>query len=322
MPKIIFEGKGYLTEAGETVLDCLIRQGVQVEYSCQAGVCQTCMLKAVSGDPGPDSQPDLKDALKAQNYFLACSCVPEGDLELVRPGDALMHVTTVVQSMDEMNPEVMRLRLARPDDYTYFPGQFLNLFNSDGTGRSYSLASLAEGEDFLELHIRLLPKGQVSGWVHAQLAVGDTVTISHAIGDCFYTPGAPEQPLLLIGTGTGLAPLYGVLRDALRQSHSGPIHLYHGASTPAGLYLIEVLRTLAAEAENVFYRPCVSQGDAMEGFASARADQLALAEHADLSGWRVYLCGREEMVKAAQRKVFLAGVDLKNIHADAFLTAP
>ena len=69
LPKIVFEGKEYLAEPGETVLDCLIRQGAQVEYSCQAGVCQTCMLQAVSGDPGPDAQPDLKDALKAQNYF-------------------------------------------------------------------------------------------------------------------------------------------------------------------------------------------------------------------------------------------------------------
>jgi len=322
MPKIVFEDKEYLTKDGETVLDCLIRQGAQVEYSCQSGVCQTCMLKAVSGDPGPDSQPDLKDALKAQHYFLACSCIPEGDMEIVRPGDALMHVTTVVQSMDELNPEVVRLRLARPEGYTYFPGQFLNLFNADGVGRSYSLASLAEGEDFLELHIRLLPKGKVSGWVHSQLAVGDTVTISHAIGDCFYTRGAPEQPLLLVGTGTGLAPLYGVLRDALRQAHSGDIHLYHGASTPEGLYLIEALGTLAAEAENVFYHPCVSQGDVPEGFTSGRADQLALAEHADLSGWQVYLCGREEMVKATQRNAYLAGAGLKDIHADAFLPAP
>ena len=38
-----------------------------------------------------------------------------------------------------------------------------------------------------------------------------------------------------------------------------------------------------------------------------------------LKGYQVYLCGHPDFVKAMQRKVFLAGVNMADIHADAFL---
>lgn len=321
MPKIVFEGQEYLAEGNESVLDCLIRHGVSVNYSCRAGVCQSCVMMMKEGTPSEASQKGLKDALKAQNHFLMCSFVAEEDISISRPGKDFQSVEAEVLALDKLSDDVLRMRLARPENYSYFPGQFLNLRNSDGVERSYSLASLPDGEDFLELHVRHIPGGKVSGWVHAALKVGGRVTISPATGDCFYTPGQPDQNLLLIGTGTGLAPLYGILRDALRQGHEGDIHLYHGSSTVEGLYLVDELKALDADHANVHYHPCVSQGTPPAGIVSGRADQMALKEIGKLSGWRVYLCGREEMVKSARQKAFLAGASLKDIYADPFVPA-
>ena len=319
MPKIVFEGQEYLAEENESVLDCLLRHGVSVHYSCRAGVCQSCMMRMEEGHPSEASQKGLKDALKAQSYFLMCSFVPETDITIASPGKEFQNVETEVLALEPLNDEVIRLRLARPDNYNYFPGQFLNLENPDGVERSYSLASLPDDEDFLELHVRHIPAGKVSGWVHNALKVGDRVSISPAAGDCFYTAGHPEQSLLLIGTGTGLAPLYGILRDALRQGHSGEIHLYHGSSTPEGLYLVDELKALAAAHPNVHYHPCVSRGTPPEGIAAGRADQKALEDIGKLGGWRIFLCGREEMVKSTRQKAFLAGASLKDIYADPFV---
>ena len=319
MPKVVFEGREFQADANETILACLTRHGVSIDYSCKAGICQTCLMAAVKGAPTEASQNGLKDALKARNYFLPCVCIPETDMEIARPDDNLVSEETTVNSLEPLNAEVIRLRLKRPANYSYYPGQFLNLHNDQNISRSYSLASLAEGDDFLELHIRRVPGGKVSEWAHTRLAAGDKVRISQASGDCFYLPGRPEQPLLLIGTGTGLAPLFGILREALRQGHSGPIHLYHGSSTVDRLYLVETLTALAHDEGNIHYHPCVSRSEVPEGVGAGRASDLALAEQGNLAGWRVFLCGREEMVKATKQRAFLAGASLQDIYADPFI---
>jgi len=319
MSKILFEGQEYQCEPGESVLDCLIGQGVSVNYSCKAGVCQSCMMVAVEGEPTLASQVGIKETLKAQNHFLICSCVPEMDMQVATPDRAGSSFDTAVLSLDKLSADVVRLRLVRPDNYAYLPGQFLNLTNDTGVTRSYSLASVPELDDFLELHIRHVPGGQVSGWVAEKLQTGDTVTISQAAGQCSYLPGRETQSLLLVGTGTGLAPLVGIVRDALQQRHSGPIHLYHGSSTTEGLYLVSELLAMD-EANAVFhYHPCVSQGTPPQGMQSGRAANVALEDFAQLSGWRVFLCGREDMVKTLQKKSFLAGASMQDIFADPFI---
>lgn len=319
MPRITFEGEDYQSETGETVLDCLTRYGVSVDHSCKTGVCHSCMMIAVEGDPTPASQVGIKETLKAQDHFLICSCVPETDMLVAVRDGAGSSFEALVLSLDKLSADVVRLRLARPDNYDYFPGQFLNLSNDTGVTRSYSLASVPELDDFLELQIRHVSDGKVSGWVAGKLRVGDVVTISQAAGQCSYLPGREEQSLLLVGTGTGLSPLLGIARDALRQGHRGPVHLYHGSRSSEGLYLVAELSEIAEANGGFHYHPCVSRGTSPQGSRSGRADDLALEDFPQLSGWRVFLCGREEMVKAMQKKTFLAGASMKDIFADPFI---
>jgi ferredoxin-NADP reductase/ferredoxin len=321
MPKITFEGEEYQCEPGETVLDCLTRHGVSVNYSCKAGICQTCMMVAEDGEPTPDSQIGIKETLKAQNHFLICSCMPEADMQVAVPDRKASTVETTVLAKDFLNADVVRLRLVCPEDYQYLSGQFLNLTNDAGVTRSYSLASVPQVDGFLELQIRHAPDGQVSGWVAEKLQVGDTVTISQATGECSYIAiaGRETQPLLLLGTGTGLAPLVGIARDALQQGHTGPIHLYHGSSTADGLYLVDELRAMDAAHPSFHYHPCVSRGTPPEGVQAGRAADVVFEDFAQLSGWRVFLCGREDMVRAVQKKSFLAGASMQDIFADPFV---
>ena len=328
MSKIAFEGKKYETESNESVLDCLTRHGVSVNSSCKAGVCQSCMMVANEGKPTENSQVGLKSVLKAQNYFLACACVPKSDIGIGRPDKKLVEIETTIKSIDLLNPEVVRLRLVRPDSYEYYPGQFLTLHNPHNVSRSYSIASVPAEEDFVELHIRRVPDGQMSGWAHTEAKAGDAVRISQSNGNCFYIQNDKQQPLLLIGTGCGLAPLYGIIKEAMRQGHRGPIHLYHGSRTPSGqltpqgLYLIDELRALEQSCDHFFYHPCISRGHVPENMRQGRANELALEDHKSLTGWAIYLCGQEDMVKTTKQKAYLAGANLQDIYADPFLITP
>ncbi len=316
---IHYNGKDYDCGDTETVLDALLRHGESVPYSCKAGVCHSCLMQALKGQPTEASQAGLKETLKQRNFFLPCSCVPQVDMTVALAGEAeLHHVSAEVIDKTPLNAHIMRVRLRPEGEFSYHAGQFVNFFRDESVVRSYSLASVPALEDFLELHVQRLPGGQLSPWIHDQLAVGDKVMLSEALGDCFYTRGDPAQPLLFIGTGSGLAPLYGIVRDALQQGHRGPIYLYHGTRSREEIYLVDELRELAAAHDNVHYQPCLSREEAA-GFAHGRANEIALERHPDLKGWRAYLCGNPNMVEASKKKIFLAGAALGDIFADAFV---
>jgi CDP-4-dehydro-6-deoxyglucose reductase len=320
MASIVYEGKTYACESGESVLDCLTRHGVLLPSSCRNGVCQTCMMHAVSGSIPEQAQKGLKDTLKVQGYFLACVCRPENDME-IRQADVenLRHHATV-SALERMNSNIMRVRLKPAKPFNYQAGQFINLLHQNAV-RSYSIASLP-GEDELELHIRHVPNGRVSSWVHQQLSLDDDIEFHGPAGDCFYVPGRPEQPLLLIGTGTGLAPLYGILRDAINQGHTGKILLFHGSLHRDGLYLVDVLQHLTDIHDNIQYTPCVLHGDAPLGGAIGVIDEVVMRALPDLKGWRAYLCGDPEIVRRLQSRIFLAGASMQEIYADAFTFVP
>lgn len=157
-----------------------------------------------------------------------------------------------------------------------------------------------------------VPGGLVSGWIFENLKAGDTVTISEALGDCFYVPGNPGQSILLIGTGSGLAPLFGIIRDALLSGHSGQIKLYHGSYNTAGLYLVSELKGLAQSHANLSYIPCVSEGNAPDGYAQGMVLDVALRDNTNLSSWRDFLCGNPDMVNAAKHEAYLSGAAINN----------
>ncbi len=321
MPILTFSGCSYASNENESVLEALTRQGVAIPHSCKSGICQACLMRSTQGAPPIRAQKGLKESQRAQGYFLACSCVPKVDMQVTLDAPELFLVPARVQSLSRLNGKVARLRLQAAQPIEYHAGQFVNLRRADGLMRSYSLASVPQQDDYLELHVQRNAGGQMSGWIHEQLKEGDTVQVSTPHGECYYRPDALDQPLLLIGTGCGLAPLYGVIRDALHSGHRGPVWLFHGSHTRSGLYLVDELHALADSHKNFRYVPCLSGEPGVDGVMSARADIAALQQHPNLKNWRVFLCGHPAMVKAAKRDVFLAGAALRDIQADAFVSA-
>ncbi len=317
MAKVIYGGQSY--ECGsDSVLDCLTARGVPIPSSCRSGVCQTCLMRAVSGEVPAQAQAGLKPTLAMQNYFLACSCHPQGDIEVALPEAGINRLAAEVVSVERLKPDILGIKLNPSRKFEYRAGQFLNLYRDESTSRSYSLASVPVMDESLAIHVRRVPNGLVSGWLFENLKAGDRIEISEAAGDCFYAPGNPDQDIMLIGTGTGLAPLYGIVRDALQSGHRGRLCLYHGSYDVYGFYMVEELRKLESLYPNFSYRPCVSEGDAPEGYAKGMVHEAALAEHPDLSGWRVFLCGNPLMVNAANHPELSATFLMREIFAYPF----
>ena len=143
----------YECRDGETVLDALMRQGVEIPFSCRAGICHVCLQRCVSGGVDADAQRGLRPALRAAGYFLPCRCRPRTNLEFAPPRPEDLYTTATVHAKELLAPNICRLLLEPANVPAYRPGQFINLRRADGLTRSYSLASLPAEDDFLELHV-------------------------------------------------------------------------------------------------------------------------------------------------------------------------
>lgn len=325
MAELVLDGVTYHQNDDETVLECLLRYGLEAPHSCRSGVCHTCMMCAVSGEVPDTAQSGLKPAAKEKGYFLPCVCKGNDDLSLSY--EDVMHFQRArVVSRSWLNDSVVKLCLATDEAFSYRAGQYVHLRRGDGLVRSYSLASLP-GSSILEFHIRIVEGGRMSGWIANDVTLGEALEISEAEGDCSYAVDDKSEPLLLVGTGSGLAPLWGVIQDALEQGHTGPIALFHGGRQVEDLYLVDELRGLSVEAANFSYYPCVTDVDEadpvliQQDVKFGRVNDLALQTYPELSGWHVYLCGNPAMVEATKKQAFLAGASLSHIHSDPFVLA-
>lgn len=302
------------------MLDVLRRHLVEVPFSCRMGLCHTCMLQCLDGDVPGEAQKDIKTSLRAQNYFLACQYIPKNDIEVALPERQEVFISTRLVDKHQLSPTVWRLRLETAVPIYYHAGQFINIRNESGWMRSYSLASLPSEDALLELQVKRMPEGRMSNWIADKLLPGMHLEIEGPNGHCYYTAEKPEAPILLVGTGTGLAPLVGILRDALHSGHIGPLHLYHGCRTCDEIYLHDYLAELAGKYKQFHYTACVTGEPAGDGFSQGRAADLSLQTHASLAGWQVYICGAPSMVKSVQKAAFLAGANMPDIYTDPFET--
>lgn len=323
MPTITYDGRVIALAPGQTVLEALEGAGVAVPYACRAGACQTCAVQAVSGSVPAAAQIGLSEPRRRLGVFLSCVCRPEEDL-VVRAVDQGEDVPAFLVARERIG-EVLVLRLGLGRGLDFRAGQFITLLRDDDIARPYSIASLpgeGEGAGELELHVRHLAGGAMSEWL-AAAPIGAGLRVRGPFGECFYIDGEPSAPLLLAGTGTGLAPLLGILREALRQGHQGPITVIHGARDASGLYGLARLRALAAEHPNVTVIASALTGEA-EGVVAEPIEALVLASAkaiADRAQARAYLCGDPGVVQRARRQLFMAGLAMRRIHADAFLPA-
>jgi ferredoxin-NADP reductase len=208
-----------------------------------------------------------------------------------------------------LSPTVLQVLLAPASPFRCRAGQFLTLVLPDADlARSYSIASTAEG--LIELHVRVLPEGRMSQRLASGLVDGAGFMLAGPSGSCTYDDIDPDRRLVLAGTGTGLAPLWAVLNDALSQGHRGEILLYHGARDEGGFYLVEALQALQALHPGFRYVPTLTD-----------LAELVASNEAAPADTEFFLCGDATLVNKLKRRLFLAGAKLDRLHTDPFVPA-
>ena len=308
MPELRVGERHFQVAPQSNLLDVLLNHGIRVPYSCRAGSCHACLVRCLEGEPHDRKPEALAADKRSEGWRLACQCRIVDDLR-VEPFDPQRDGQAArVVVVDWLSPQVLRLRLQPARPLRYRAGQHLLLWLGD-VARPYSLASLPGEDDWLEFHIDCRQPGAFcDGARHLQ--VGASLRLGELRGGALhYDPAWQTRPLLLLAAGTGLAPLYGVLREALRQEHQGAIRLLHVAHEPAEHYLASELGALTATHANLQVELVTTAQ------LPAALAELRLVSRQTLA----LLCGHPVTLDGFSRRLYMAGLPRSQMLADVFL---
>ncbi|MDJ0691854.1 MAG: 2Fe-2S iron-sulfur cluster-binding protein [Xenococcaceae cyanobacterium MO_188.B32] len=82
--EIIHQGKTHNIQVNEeqTILQAAMDAGIELPYSCSAGVCTTCAAQVLSGEVDQSDGMGVSPELQAEGYTLLCVAYPRSDLKL------------------------------------------------------------------------------------------------------------------------------------------------------------------------------------------------------------------------------------------------
>jgi ferredoxin/flavodoxin---NADP+ reductase len=255
---------------------------------------------------------------------------------------------------EEINPLLLILRV-QPDDalFEFKPGQFAVLgllgcetrvaeaaFEDPPTEpdklirRAYSIASSSVERRYVEFYLTLITSGQLTPRLFA-LSHGSRVLLGPKASGLFTLDRVPaDQAVLLIATGTGLAPYVSMLRTTLMHDAQRRFVVVHGARYGWDLGYRAELESLARIRPNLTYIPCITRPEEDRHFRgyTGRVQQildLGICEKEsglclDPAQTHVFLCGNPEMICAV--KALLAargfkpdcGKELGSIHVEEY----
>lgn len=229
-----------------------------------------------------------------------------------------------ITRIQQRTPTVRSFWLELPDRNVldFRPGQFLTLdlpigeTRRDGW-RSYSIAAAPDGSNQAELCIVRLPQGKGTGYLFEGAAVGSEVMTKEPAG-VFTLPESPLQhDIVMICTGTGVAPFRAMLQDRLGKEQVN-FHLIFGCRTSEDILYREEFETMAQAHPNFTYTVAASREDvaATNGMATTKSYVHPVYEEAyhDLNpNVRFYLCGWAVMVDEAKERLLKLGYPKEQI---------
>lgn len=219
---------------------------------------------------------------------------------------------TVVAIRDETaRAKTFRLALNAPSGHLAGQHYVLRLTAPDGytASRSYSVASAPDGGHEIDLTVERLDDGEVSGFLHDVVEIGDELDVRGPIGGYFVWDGT--TPALLLGGGSGVVPLMAMLRLARATSRAELVDCIVSVRSPRDLYYAD---ELTGAHTTVLYTRETRAGHPRPPGRLAAADVVPRLQPEAT----VYVCGSAPFANAAGDLLVELGVGAERIRVERF----
>lgn len=225
------------------------------------------------------------------------------------------------------------------NDYNYLPGQYVTLkvnVNGESYNRSYSLCSNPFKDNEHRIAIKKVLNGKVSTYLTKVAKVGEEIEVMLPMGN-FHTDinkDASKQ-YYLFGAGSGITPLFSILKAVLTEEPNSKVTLFYGNKTSENVIFKNELATLSSqnkgrlEVLNVFSKPKKTGGFLGFGkkcqeelvYTEGRIDQVYIQKmlaDKDLSNAEFYACGPNGLMKAVENSLERMKVSEDKINVEYF----
>jgi CDP-4-dehydro-6-deoxyglucose reductase len=321
----------------QSLLDAALGASLNLPHSCKSGNCGSCRARLLQGEIHyPNGPPlGLSDSEVADGFVLMCQARARSDLcietyAVTTPDQALIkRLPARIERALPLSHDVMGLSLRLPvaETFRFQAGQYIDIMLSGGRRRSFSIASPPHCSRVLELHVRRAAGGEFSERLFDEDPQSALLTIEGPLGQFVYRDSR-AAPMLLVGGGTGLAPLLSILRHVIDNGIERDMIIYWGVRSERDLYAHAALEDLGQRCPangrpaRLRYVPVLSEPSSEWRGSRGFVHEAVLKDIDDLEKYDVYAAGPPAMIAAVRSEFGRRGVAASRLFFDSFDYAP
>jgi Na+-transporting NADH:ubiquinone oxidoreductase subunit F len=315
---------------GGSLLSILARESIFIPSACGGrGSCAYCkvVVKSGGGNLSPVEEPYLSAEERKRNTRLSCQVKVRNDIAIEIPREyfSVRKYQGKLVSKRALTHDIFELRieLLEPKDINFIAGQYMQLESKEYKGResvirAYSLSSVPSDKNHIELIIRRVPDGICTTWVFDYLKEGQDVRLSGPYGEFQLKP--TNAPILFIAGGSGMAPIWSMLRDMREKGIKRKAHYFFGALSQKDLFFLDEMKQLEKELFDYRFVPALSKEPDDSNWTGERGiiTEVVKKYIPDTSGHEGYLCGSPGMIDACIKALSGNGMPVEKIYYDKF----
>lgn len=226
--------------------------------------------------------------------------------------------------------DAVSLRFEIPEnaklDFKYKAGQFIGIqaeINNEKVVRSYSLSSSPESEDYIEVTLKKVLQGKMSGFLVDEIQQGDHLILTPPVGQ--FVCGPLERHHILFAAGSGVTPIYSMIKSLLANKASKVTLIYSNKNLATTIFADE-LKKLQQDHPQFTVKWIFSQeAPDWEDVSEGRLSSVLLVNLYLL--WQsafdpiFYMCGPEGFMESIEAFLGQKGYDSSQIKKESFMSS-